>query len=112
MSKIAWIGTLSLALITASWVSAQEPACCEMHSPVLQQARPTGGWCPYGCLFHWWKPDCFPRACAPDDYCRKTLPDVCRPTYPPWYIWGPRQDCCPQGGCCQTGHAPHTTTAP
>ncbi|MHC5544956.1 hypothetical protein ACYOEI_42515, partial [Singulisphaera rosea] len=27
-------------------------------------------------------PNCFPRWCGPDDYCRKPLPNLCRPAFP------------------------------
>jgi hypothetical protein len=61
----------------------------------LQHLRPVGGWNPYGGgLLHWWNPHCFPRQAAPDDYCRKPLPSVCWPHYPPYYTWGP-----PEIGC-------------
>jgi hypothetical protein len=56
----------------------------------LQRISPTGGWNPYGGgLFHWWNPHCFPCQSAPDDYCRKPLPRLCWPYYPPDYVWGP-----------------------
>jgi hypothetical protein len=56
----------------------------------LQRFHPVGGWHPYGGgLVHWWDPHCFPRQAAPDDYCRKPLPAVCWPAYPPYYIYGP-----------------------
>ena len=52
--------------------------------------QPAGGWHPYGDgLLHWWGPHCFPCQSAPDDYCRKPLPRVCWPPYPPYYVWGP-----------------------
>lgn len=55
----------------------------------LQRARPVGGWNPYGGgVLHWWNPHCLPRYVAPDDYCRKPLPGVCWPLYPPYYTWG------------------------
>jgi len=56
----------------------------------LQRLHPVGGFHPYGGgLLHWWNPHCFPCQRAPDDYCRKPLPSVCWPPYPPYYIWGP-----------------------
>ena len=57
---------------------------------IFQRARPVGGWNPYGGgVFHWWNPHCFPCQSAPDDYCRKPLPNVCWPAYPPYYTAGP-----------------------
>jgi hypothetical protein len=56
----------------------------------LQRLHPVGGWDPYGGgLLHWWNRHCFPHDCGPDDYCRKPLPKVCWPPYPPSYTWGP-----------------------
>ena len=56
---------------------------------LLGRLGPVGGWDPYGGgLLRWWNPCCFPRCGAPDDYCRKPLPKVCWPPYPPYYIWG------------------------
>lgn len=106
MSTKVWIAGLFIALIAANWVSAQEPTCCERASAWLQRLRPAGGWCPYGGPCRWWKPDCLPRCGAPDDYCRKTLPNLCLPAYPPWYIFGPRQDCTAHGGCSEPGRTP------
>jgi hypothetical protein len=58
----------------------------------FQRLRPVGGWNPYGGgMLHWWNPHCFPCQTAPDDYCRKPLPSVCWPPYPPYYIWGPSE---------------------
>ena len=60
----------------------------------LQRLHPVGGWNPYGGgLLHWWNPHCFPCQCGgPDDYCRKPLPRVCWPPYPPYYICGAAGD--------------------
>ncbi|MGP0064990.1 MAG: hypothetical protein ACLQGP_15510 [Isosphaeraceae bacterium] len=61
---------------------------------LLQRMHPVGGWHPYGGgLLHWWNPHCFPRCGGPDDYCRKALPRVCWPPYPPYYISGPPEIC-------------------
>lgn len=106
MNRNVWIVTLFLMLIVGRGVSADEPPCQCPDSGFLQRLRPAGGWCPYGGLLHWWNPCCFPRCGAPDDYCRKTLPDVCRPVYPAWYTFGPRQDHTPQGQCSQPANAP------
>jgi hypothetical protein len=63
----------------------------------LQRIRPSGGCNPYGGgVIHWWNPHCFPCQSAPDDYCRKPLPRVCWPPYPPWYTWGPPEIRYPQ----------------
>jgi hypothetical protein len=81
-------------------------ACSEDHATTegaacfLQRLGPVGGWNPYGGgLLRWWPPHCFPCGGAPDDYCRKPLPRVCWPPYPPYYIWGPPEICPPQGNC-------------
>jgi hypothetical protein len=105
MRRKGWIGVLLLALTAASWLSAEEPPG-EPGYRFLQRLRPAGGWCPYGCPVHWWRPDCLPRSGAPDDYCRKTLPNVCLPSYPAWYICWPRQDCSPSNNCHPPGNAP------
>ena len=66
--------------------------------PLVERVKPVGGWAPYGGgLLRWWPHHCFPACGAPDDYCRKTLPPVCRPPYPCYYTWGPPEVCCPQG---------------
>src|SRR5262249_59982140 len=80
---------------------AGERDCCEPpQEDFLQRLHPVGGWHPYGGgLWHWWNPCCFPRSGAPDDYCRKPLPRVCWPAYPPYYQWGPPEVCSPPAGC-------------
>jgi hypothetical protein len=56
----------------------------------IQRLRPAGGWNPYGGgVLHWRNPHCSPCQSTPDDYCRKPLPNVCWPAYPPYYIAGP-----------------------
>ena len=94
-----------LALIAPGWNFGGEPPCSEpCHACSVRQLGPVGGWFPYGGgLLHWWPRHCFPRDGAPDDYCRKPLPQVCWPPYPPYYIWGPPEVCCPQGNCRQAG---------
>jgi hypothetical protein len=65
-----------------------------------RQFGPVGGWNPYGGgLLHWWPQHCFPRDCGPNDCCRKPLPRVCWPPYPPYYIWGPPEVCHRHGNC-------------
>jgi hypothetical protein len=69
-------------------------ACC------LRQLGPAGGWDPYGGgLLHWWPRHCFPQCGGPDDYCRKPLPPVCWPPYPPYFIWAPSEACHCPGRC-------------
>jgi hypothetical protein len=87
-----------LALLIVSRVAAGDPRCCEPpQERWLQRVHPVGGWDPDGgCLLHWWPCHCFPRCGAPDDYCRKKLPPVCWPPYPPYYTFGPPEICCPQ----------------
>ena len=94
-------GAVLLGLIAAGWAFGGEPPCSEpCPACFLRQLGPVGGWDPYGGgLLHWWDPHCFPRCGAADDYCRKPLPPVCWPPYPPYYIWGPPEVCHPQGSC-------------
>ena len=91
MRRRAWIAALLLTLPAGRLGSAGEPPCREPdRSCFLRRVAPVGGWFPYGGgLLHWWNPDCFPSCCGPNDYCRKPPPCVCRPAYPPWYVWGP-----------------------
>jgi hypothetical protein len=50
------------------------------HSHFLARLNPRGGWNPDGRgMFHWWSRHCYPRPCGPDDYCRKPMPNLCRP---------------------------------
>jgi hypothetical protein len=98
MRHRVWITALAVALVASASGLAAEPQCCEPSQDVfLKQVAPAGGWFPYGGgLLHWWNPGCFPRCGAPDDYCRKPLPPVCRPPYPCFYTWGPPEISCPQ----------------
>lgn len=94
MKRYAWIAA-GLALLAGSWAYGGNPSCCE-PSPkgFLQRFSPVGGWFPdSGGLLHWWPQHCFPCRSAPDDYCRKPLPKICWPPYPPYYIWGPPPGC-------------------
>jgi hypothetical protein len=109
MRRQAWVGAVLLALFAAGGAGGGESPCREPPPGcLLGQLGPAGGWFPYGGgLLHWWPPHCFPRCGAPDDYCRKSLPPVCWPPYPPYYIWGPPEICCPQGKCgpaCRDSH--------
>jgi hypothetical protein len=94
-----WIGAFLLTLIADGRGTGGEPQCCAPpQESFLQRFRPVGGWAPDGGgLLHWWPKRCFPRGGAPDDYCRKSLPRVCWPPYPPFYVWGPPEICNPQG---------------
>jgi hypothetical protein len=95
------IGAVLVTLMVGGWASAGQPSCREPgEAGFLTSVAPAGGWFPYGGgLLHWWNPCCFPRCGAPDDYRRKTLPPVCWLPYPPYYIWGPPEVCCPQRTC-------------
>lgn len=99
MKQRAWMSAVGLALLVGGWASGGGPPCCESDQmSLLQRIAPAGGWNRYGGGFlHWWPKHCFPCNNGPDDYCRKPLPKVCWPPYPPYYIWGP-----PQSGpqCC------------
>ncbi len=107
MRRQTWIGAVLLALLVGGWTWAGEPACCEPGPGLLHKVGPAGGWNPYGGgLLHWWKPCCFPRCGAPDDYCRKKMPYPCWHGYPPWYVWGPPESCCPPGNCCGSARDP------
>jgi hypothetical protein len=90
-----------LALIVTGSVSGGEPPCSEPRPACcLRQLGPVGGWDPYGGgLLHWWPRHCFPDSGGPDDYCRKPLPCVCWPPYPPYYIWGSPEIRLPQRTC-------------
>jgi hypothetical protein len=100
MRRYLWLWTVAAALLAGGRGLGGEPACCPPPQEcLLKRLAPVGGWHPYGGgLLHWWNPHCFPRSGAPDDYCRKKLPNVCWPPYPPYYIWGPPELCCPPGG--------------
>jgi hypothetical protein len=101
LRRLAWLGALLLALAAVSSGPAEEPRACEPQGPFLQRILPAGGWHPYGGgLLSWWDRSCFPRCGAPDDYCRKPLPKVCWPPYPPYYTYGPPEICAPQGKAC------------
>jgi hypothetical protein len=83
-----WVFVLSL--IASGSTLGGEPLEGDAH--ILDRWHPVGGWNPYGGgIFHWWKPGCFPCATAPDDYCKKPLPRLCWPTYPPSYTFGPTE---------------------
>ncbi len=91
MRGTLWIGAFAVTLIASSRGLGAEPSGCQpAQDYYLHHLRPAGGWHPYGDgLLHWWKPNCFPHASAPNDYCRKPLPRTCWPGYPSYYIWAP-----------------------
>jgi hypothetical protein len=78
------IWAIVLAATACASARGGEPTDGQPHGPgFFQRLRPRGGWNPDGGgLFHWWNPHCFPRTCGPDDYCRKPMPAVCRPSLP------------------------------
>ena len=74
----------------------------------LQRVHPAGGWNPYGGgLLHWWNPNCFACQAGPDNYCRKPIPCMCWPTYPPYYIWGPQELDYPRNHSLRDFNKPH-----
>jgi hypothetical protein len=91
MRSQAGMWALVLIAMTGPQALGGEPGACEPpQQRFVQRLHPVGGWDPYGGgLLHWWNPHCFPRYCAPDDYCRKPLPRVCCPPGPPHGTWGP-----------------------
>ena len=112
----AWALLLTLAVCGQGL--GGEHGCCEPpQQGFLQRLAPVGGCDPYGGgLLHWWPQHCFPCKGAPDDYCRKPLPRVCWPPYPPYYIWGPPEVCPHQGRClpgwCKPNGASPSPAAP
>jgi len=73
---------IALALLTHIDARAGDPSDPNAYRPhFLARLGPAGGCNPDGRgLFHWWNPNCFSRSCGPDTYCRKPMPNVCRPT--------------------------------
>jgi hypothetical protein len=114
MRRRAWIGAALVALLAANGAVGGEPPCWEPAlACFLRQLAPAGGLFPYGGgLLHWWPEHCFPRCGAPDDYCRKPLPNVCWPPYPPCYIGGAPDSHHPPSSCWPTmkgeSHPPST----
>jgi hypothetical protein len=109
MRRQVWIGTLVVALIAGGGGLRAGPPCCEpAQDCFLQRLAPAGGWHPYGGgLLRWWPRHCFPCGGAPDDYCRKSLPSVCWPPYPFYYIWwAPPEIGCPGHPCGRAGNEP------
>ena len=109
MRRHAWIGIVAITLSAGGQGLRAELPCCEPPQDCfLKRLGPIGGWHPYGGgLLNWWPRHCFPCGGAPDDYCRKPLPNVCWPPYPSYYIWGPPEICWPPRRCAQAGHEGH-----
>jgi len=64
------------------------------------ECAPVGGWFRYGGgLLSWWPSCCFPSCGAPDDYCRKPLPNVCWPPYSADFTWAPAESWPADCGC-------------
>jgi hypothetical protein len=101
MRYYGWIAACLAVLVSTGPSPGREPDCCDPpQGTFLKRLGPVGGWHPYGGgLFHWWDPHCFPKVGAPDDYCRKPLPRVCWPPYPPFFTWGPPEVCQPLKTC-------------
>jgi len=109
MRRHVWIGIIVVTLIAGGRGLRAEPPCCETPQDCfLKRLGPAGGWNRYGGgLLHWWPHHCFPCCGAPDDYCRKPLPRVCWPPYPPYYTWGPPEKCSGQDSCQPACSRPH-----
>ncbi len=103
MRRQILICALLLLLIGGSRApGGDHESCPPPEANFLRRLRPVEGWHPDGGgLLHWWDPHCFPRCGTPDDYCRKPLPKVCWPPYPPFYLFGT-----PGGGCSQGNGCP------
>ena len=84
MKQRVWpAALLFLAIAVAGESIADPPKGQSCQGAFLERLKPQGGYFPYGGgLLHWWNPCCFPHCCAPDDYCRKSLPNVCWPACP------------------------------
>jgi hypothetical protein len=90
MRRVIWIAALVVASAALDRAQGGEPQCCDT-TPLswLKRWHPVGGWDPDGGgLLRWWNPHCFPCTGGPNDYCRKPLPCVCWPAYPPYFQWG------------------------
>jgi hypothetical protein len=94
-----WLAVVSIILCRHAY-GGEQTDCPPPQQSLLKRFHPVGGWHPYGGgLLHWWPHHCFPCCGAPDDYCRKPPPCVCRPHYPPWYTWGPPEIVYPHAAC-------------
>jgi hypothetical protein len=78
---------LALARTTGAQAIGDEYRVREPGRQPLQRMAPVGGWHPdRGGLLHSWNPRCVPHCGSLDDYCRKPLPQLCKPSYPPFYL--------------------------
>jgi hypothetical protein len=104
MRYLLSIAVLFLLCAPVQRAHGSEPSPCQQSvADWLSRWHPVGGWNPDGGgLVHWWNPHCFPCADGPDDYCRKKLPCVCWPAYPPYFQWGTPESspCCHQAAPC------------
>ncbi len=92
--------TLALLVFVTRGVGGDHACCPPPEDCFLKNVHPVGGWHLYGGgLLHWWPRHCFPCCGAPNDYCRKPLPPICWPPYPPYYTWGPPEICHPRATC-------------
>jgi hypothetical protein len=93
-----WIAACAVVLMGTWAAQAEHCDCPPPEDCFLKRLAPVGGWHPYGTgMLHWWPHHCFPCGGGPDDYCRKPLPRVCWPPYPPYYIIeAPPEICNPQ----------------
>lgn len=91
MKRHQLIAACLVSLIAVVPARSGELSCCPPpQESFWRRFSPAGGWFPYGGgLVHWWPRHCFPCNGVPDDYCRKKLPRVCWPPYPPYYRFGP-----------------------
>jgi len=108
MRYLAAIGTLGFVVMTGSLAQAGDHEYCPPpDGHFLHRVLPVGGCDPGGGLFHWWDPHCFPRCCGPDTYCRKPIPKLCWPHYPPCYFGAPPEIGPPPSGTHGGGNKPH-----
>jgi hypothetical protein len=102
MRQTLWVAAVLAALSAGRGLAAELSGGQPCEECFLKRLGPVGGWHPDGGgLLHWWPACCFPCGGAPDDYCRKPLPKVCWPPYPPYYTWGPPEMCWPRNRCKQ-----------
>jgi hypothetical protein len=75
-----WLIVLALTACPLPLAHGGDPHDGPVDRPhFLARLGPRGGWNPDGRgIYHWWNRHCYPRSCAPDDYCRKPMPELCR----------------------------------
>jgi hypothetical protein len=80
MIKTAQLWFILVAVITCTQLLGSEQGYMQCgETPWIRRIAPVGGWHPdEGGLLRWWNPCCCSSQCYPDDYCRKSLPNVCR----------------------------------